>query len=355
MTTHALTSLLHGRGRLLTVFTAIAVNVLFSTSAAWAVSTSGSAYAKQLQPPTTNNPTTRNHSAGPSATSVNSNSRADARGATVDAGHTSPTVDSKTHSISSASATVSGVTVTKTATGNSWVEAGANAKSYSWTAFATGTRLVAAGPDGLVNYQFVIPSLNNSTAIDDFHPAPYQDNPGDPNDVADPASMNHIKQSLFTDDTGLPTQPSFFDVFVDLQVRVQQPGLDDQLFSGSATLTRNNLVPTGDFLGVFGVDVQGNRTTATVLNDVVINGSPVGLQANVPFELTMNLLVRSGDMGTPLDDSIPDGLFGSSGSLISQFRLLTTSHTLQVVPEPSSALLALMSVAGLAAFRRRKR
>jgi MYXO-CTERM domain-containing protein len=162
---------------------------------------------------------------------------------------------------------------------------------------------------------------------------------------------------------------------VDLRSTFDQGPTHQELINGHATATDQNM--NQNFLaGATGVEVFspnatiipgpiGNRALYTVPNDVSVQFT---VNTNQPFDVRTNLFMT---MGYPAGLADPDqpinplllppeatigGAFpaGGAGSLIVLLEVLDIGAELVVIPEPSAAILALMSAAGLAAFRRRR-
>ncbi len=385
MTTHASTSFIHGRrGRWRTFLATVAAASVWlcTSSSAWAVSTSGSTYASKATGPA---PLTDSdsHSAG-NPTSASSSSRSDANSTSLNS-----------HAQSWATAKIVGGVLTKTASGKTFVEAGNDTKTGTWYSYASGTTLQ-------VNSAVVQPvqmllriSRATSPAILGLDERPQDTNPllpsmPEPFDALSDSLIPNPHQQLYVDSIGsLPgnPNPSFFDIFVDLKSSFSQGGPKTPLLNGSAIVDHevNNVAFNQSFVDVNGlprdvftaqppVSMDGvNRHFFNVEADVVV---PFQVQTNSPFDVQTDMYLTMGypdGLAHPFDPIIEALLLptdfgpglprpvGGAGSLIVELLIDPNQQNigqfgpLTIVPEPSSALLALMSVAGLAAFRRRRR
>jgi MYXO-CTERM domain-containing protein len=328
---------------------------------AWGVKTSGSTYATKTGGPalTTDSDThTMTH-----ASSAASSSRSDAASAVLP----------NSHAQSWATAKIVGGVLSKTASGKTWFEAGNDSKAATWYSYASGTTLKVNSAAASVNVRLIIRNTADPLLIDPVDGPldlpPLLSSNGEPMN----SPMQDPHQQLYVDEVGSPN-PDFLRFFVDLRSSVTQ-GATQQLINGSATVGVGTLDQSfHDDLNNVDLPIFSNPTIVNNRHTFNIDqdfGVTFPVLANQPFDLKTDLFMTLGypqalqDLQNGLLPLIDPGQVtpatlgstppvGGGGSLIVLFEILDSGATLEIVPEPSSALLALMSVAGLAAFRRRK-
>jgi hypothetical protein len=174
-------------------------------------------------------------------------------------------------------------------------------------------------------------------------------------------------QGIYFDNGGLtPTQINgTLDAVYTLHAHVSQPGvIDTDLFNGSLTFHNGQnpvVVPSGDFAnGVFSTDVlpagQGFLTVLKGQDNSIVN---FGVQANLPFDLTIDATMTVNDengpnftAGTAANFVRPAGTMGLFTAAASPVNRI--DFTMSVVPEPASFVLAGLAAIGLAGYRCRR-
>lgn len=271
------------------------------------------------------------------------------------------------HAQSWASAKLVGNSLVKTTGGYGWVD-GANPSEYFvWSSFASGTELMVTGaPTGTpVSFSLVLPA--SATNPDDLRPG-FAGAPR-PGVIDDPPS-----QLFFNNSRGRDAE--FFDVKISLDARVVQDGTRDDidlaLFNGDATLERDGqqIRTNGDFNQVgFDNDPGGlpGFSLATEFRTPTFQ-----VEANVPFDLVMDLRMSMGDPDALIDPATQpvnqqiftqymgtdfDQLAFGGGSFVVRLEMEPGAGnlTLTAVPEPGSLGLALAGLIALAGFVRRRR
>jgi hypothetical protein len=232
---------------------AIALGCLLSialiSSPARAVTITGSTYAAETGGPLPNPKSVSYNITNP--TSVSASIRSDV-------------VYSHAQSWASAQVTSSGVT--KTTGGRGWVDVpgGFDGRSNLWNAYASGTQLIVNGPPGVAGFHFVIPA-NGVPPQFNAQPA---NQPGDPSQITPPPGGQAL---VINGSQGAGSMPSFFDVFVQLDVTAQQgAGPKVDLFHGAFQVDPNGMPPqfqgSGGFAGVTPTIVAGSAVLRSTLS-----------------------------------------------------------------------------------------
>ncbi len=94
--------------------------------------------------------------------------------------------------------------------------------------------------------------------------------------------------------------PSFFDVFVTLNVDVSQVGQADQIFSGSFSFDPNSgdLIPSGNPNDLFSTAVLGQLANGSSVPVSLATG--INVLTNTPFDAQINLTMSMGDPNNPM-------------------------------------------------------
>jgi hypothetical protein len=336
-----------------------------SASSAQAVVISGSTYAaetggpgpdpvsKSYPPPTT------------SPTSVSGNIRSDVV---------------YSHAQSWAQATVTPSGVVKSVGGRGWIDTPPtaiaplyDAKSNLWNAYASGTQLIINGPAGTASTHFVIPANgipSQFNAMPANAPPGSTTNPlGDPGSITPPANGQGL---VVNGSLGTGSMPSFFDIFVQLDVTAQQGAASQvDLFHGTFLVDPNTLQfqGTGGFAGLNPVITPStgnpNSPQYTITFPTDIAGGTFDPLVGLPFNLNFDEYMTMGDPNRQFPSVTPTGFdfssrsggpVGAGGAFAAEFLLDNPStYSLSAAPEPSSLVLALIGGLGvLVAIRRRQ-
>jgi hypothetical protein len=315
---------------------AIGIAVLASlapTEPSWGVSVTTSTYATQNLPPiqTAQHPLTT----VTNLTTISASVRSDVSGA---AGHAA-------HAQAWGQAQVTSMGVTKSASGNGWLDATApTSKSETWSSSASGSRYIVNGPAGQsVPFQFQvgIPSSQGQLTLPltGYDPSQAQATDFGPPNVL---SFNR---------TAIPAGNLFssgsFDLFFDLEVAVTQNGVTQPIFNGQATLAANGQVTFGGdsqsqaFFPQFLIidQSQGNGQLNAHFFDQRVFPNSVSLAPNTPFELTFIETMKMGNgvvTGGINDFPALTEQTGAGGSFTGSFEMLNPSplYTLQPAVTP---------------------
>src|SRR5262245_25563512 len=178
----------------------------------WGVSVTTSTYATQSNPPTVtaNSPLTT----VTNPTSISRSVRSDENSAATNAAHAQAW----------GSATVTAGVVTKSASGNGWLNVGApTVKAETWSSSASGSQYIVNGPPGTVPFQFQvgIPSSLGILHIAGAGPdgTGYDATQASASDISLPAVLSMKRSAIPTGNT-FPT--SAFDLNFSLDVEVTQ-------------------------------------------------------------------------------------------------------------------------------------
>jgi hypothetical protein len=343
---HRVTGATLPRGAAMTALAGL-LSIALISSPAHAVTITGSAYAAESGGPPPNPKSTTYNIANP--TSASANIRSDV---------------SFSHAQSWASAQVTPSGVTKTTGGRGWVDVpgGFDGRSNLWNAYASGTQLIVNGPPGSAGFHFVIPANGVPTQ---FNAQPVN-LPTDPSSITPPPDS----QGLVVNRGQIGgAMPSFFDVFVQLDVTAQQGGNPKvDLFHGNFQLDPNTatFTGTGGFAGVSPVFTPSpNSPQFTVTFPTDISGGSFDAVVGQPFNLQFDEYMTMGDPNHQFPGSPPPAPFdfsnrtvgpiGAGGAFAAQF-LLDDPRTFTVAPtpEPSSLVLLVIGAFG-ACFAVRKR
>jgi hypothetical protein len=341
------------------------IGLLLCGERAWAVKTSGSSFASRNSG-AVGSTDTDSHTAT-NATSASSQSRSDVSSTALNS-----------HAQSWATAKLVGGVLTKTASGKTWVETpGNDAKAGTWYAYSSGTKLQVNGADGQVEMQLVIRQTNSiDPSVDE---SPFAGSP-----------LPDAHQGVYIDNLG-PSTPAGWNFMLDLKSSFSQDAVGSgNLITGNATIARggtgfditNQNFQVGSTPGVEILSrvpdstVGGSpipRNNFQVTNDI---SAPFTVMANLDFDVDTRLFTTMGfprGIGSPtfdVENGAPieytptelaaleanfgtlDRAVGGAGSFIVELRVLSPNYSLNIVPEPSAAFLALMSLGGLGAFRR---
>ena len=327
------------------------LSIALISSPARAVTITGSTYAAETGGPLPNPKSVPYSLTNP--TSVSANVRADV-------------VYSHAQSWASAQVTPSGVT--KTTGGRGWVDVpgGFDGRANLWNAYASGTQLIVNGPPGAAGFHFVIPA-NGVPAQFNAQPA---NEAGDPSQITPPPGGQAL---VINGSQGSGSMPSFFDVFVQLDVTAQQgAGPKVDLFHGTFLVDPNNTPPqfqgTGGFAGVTPTIAAGSGGTPqyTLTFPTDITGGSFDAVVGQPFTLNFDEYMTMGDPNHQFPGSPPPAPFdfsnrtagpiGAGGAFAAQFLLDDPrSFTVAPTPEPSSLLLAAIGALGACWIVRRRR
>lgn len=332
---------------------ALALSLAVSVDSASAVSVTTSTYAKDAGP-VVPNPNVKGPTTVTNATSATASMKSDT---------------ARAHATAAATSKVVGGVVTKTASGSGYVDAAPSptydTKSFSWSAVASGTQLVArttnsAGAPAGAPVRVAFPAFDDPT-VDYGFPTDgsFQAAFGG----AAPPAQGIVRRNGGMGQSLLDTVPtSMAEPVLKVTIFVSQPGTIDQtLFDGTATFKNDlnqSVAFTGSFLTAIGVahptDPSGAlRTALTNLPRFDFNVKP-----DDPFELLIDVTFSLGDptLAAQADFDFPDTMsqnFGAAGGFSANAFLMDTDHfQLQVVPEPSTILLGVLGSMGMIGLRR---
>ncbi len=282
-----------------------------------------------------------------------------------------------------ATSQVTAAGVVKSASGRSWVTAGNDLKSTSWSSYATGT---------VITPHYTGPAdVNNDGRVDGTDAAllaagldvPFNliipKNFSDPNAPTNITSFPVPSQGMFNDGTRVPGgAPSFFDVFYRIDATLTPinasggTGTPIQLFHGTLELDPNgNFVRGGNFSSTFftnsfSLNTTAGRSSVSLPEDLALASTV--LKSDQNYDLTFNVFTSMGDNTHPGGVQSPPTDFnfsstnlttaaGGGGSFASQFFVdpsQQSNFTVMTVPEPESWVMLGMGAIGLAWFVRRQ-
>ena len=277
----------------------------------------------------------------------------------------------KAHAQAWAAATLTGTGITKSASGNGWLDSGTptlDAKSETWSSFAFGSPYIVHGQSGgTTNFQVRIPAGATLTLPSTGYDSA-QIMLGDP-----PlgGGVMPLPQTLTRTQLPTGTHNSFFDIFFQLDIEIVQDlgggnVKDFPVFHGSINFGANGQVTTsGDSMNSF-LDTTTSNSNGQLtrqFNSFVFPTS-IPIVNNIPFDLTFQALMRGGDGGSTAVDgtfdaagSYPVSQVGGGGSFTGIFEMVNppAGAVLDVVPEPSGLVLASVAAIGSAACARLRR
>jgi hypothetical protein len=292
------------------------------------------------------------------------------------------------HAQASATATVTASGVVKSTSGRAWLDTTPNLPDTSlynsrgdlWNASATGTQLVVNGPSGQsVPFSFFIPGTTLVPAVQ-FPPNTL---PTDPQNVMQPRQTG--QQGFFADNGNLNGNPAplsgVFKQYVQVDANLQIIGqaVPFLTFHGGLIYNPadNTVSGTGDFTSpaTAAQKLEILNGTGPIYNITLPDISiPTSIPTNTPFDALIDMHMSMGDpsfnfdgnnpaatlpAGFPSDTSIlPNGVgpIGGGGSFVVELLMTDTTgrFNVQVVPEPSTIVLAAFAGLGVLLARRRR-
>jgi hypothetical protein len=346
--------------------------VLGLAETSWGVSVTTSTYATQVDTSPTVHTVTAQHplTTFPGVTSASSSVRSDVDTSATHAAHAQAW----------ASATVTSSGVTKSASGNGWLDATApTTKAETWSSSASGSQYILIPqpgvPQGQVPFQLQVgipqaPTTLLTTGFDlndsNQHLA---------SDLGPPNPLSFSRTAIPAESSTATPTPGLFDLTFSLNVAVTQT-TTIPIFNGQVKLAADGTISYSDsvaqalfqqFLQIGQHDASG-LLSAQFLDQFVFP-QKVDIQTNVPFDLTFIETMQMGNgvttnhnaTGDPLDDFllVDNSKFGGGGSFTGTFEAQNTidrtQYELQAVPEPSGLALAGLALAGLAGQAQRRR
>jgi hypothetical protein len=335
------------------------LSVAGSIQTASAVSVTTSTYAKDTGPSSPNpNPNSKGPTTATNATSISASMKSDT---------------TRAHATANATSKVVGATITKTASGSAYADANVTApyydtKSFSWSAVASGTLLIARttntnGAPANVPFAVTFPAYDDPTVDYGFpQDGSFQAAFGN----AAPPAQGIVRRNAGIDPTTLATMPAAMTNPV-LQVKVilTQSGNTQTLFDGTATFLNdvNQNVTLGGSFGSTGVTVAHLPDTSGAIRTALSNLPRIDftVKPDDPFDLLVDVSFALGDPTATSQPSFdfPDvmaGNFGVAGAFSVGPVMTDTEHfQLQVlVPEPATVVLGALGVLGLFGLRSRR-
>lgn len=360
------------RCHLLSLVGGIVVAAILAQGAkAWGVSATTYTFASQVDTsPSVHTVTAKNGLTGPvTTTGLTSASRSVRSDVDSSLSHAA-------HAQAWASATVTSSGVTKSASGNGWLDATLpTTKSETWSSSASGSQYIVNGQPGqIVPFQFQvgIPQATTTLLTTGFDMS-------DPNqhvssDLGPPNPLSFYRTAIPAESPTATPTPGLFDLTFSLNVAVTQNATTASIFNGQVKLAADGTISYSDsvaqalFQQFLVIDQNSaNGLLQSHFIDQFVFPQKVDLMTNVPFDLTFIETMQMGNglttnhnaAGDPLDDFslLDNSQFGGGGSFTGTFEMsgagAGTAFQLQPVPEPAGLVLGMMSFLGFGCFARR--